>query len=187
MNTPPWLRTAASAALGTISFLILLVGSVPAVLWAASYVSAVRASRFLGHWPAYGHPDPKDLPPGFWANGSLLEYALPLLVATILAGVPTLLVLRDHVRTLVPWPSLNDRPLPPWVCACLTRPGRNARVVPRLTSRVTAEYTSIHSPHDEGPPAFQQTGAVVPACLPHRSPTRQGPVNPALRAGRAYC
>ena len=39
-----------------------LIGAIPMAVWAAMFVHAVRAWRFLGRWPAPGNPDPKALP-----------------------------------------------------------------------------------------------------------------------------
>ncbi|RLE31088.1 MAG: hypothetical protein DRJ61_11815 [Acidobacteria bacterium] len=90
----PAARAAANCALGILSFVILIVGSFPAVLWIGTYLSAVRASRYLGYWPTYGHPDPKDLPAEFWVQIWPYEYGLPIVTAMLLAGLPIVLILR---------------------------------------------------------------------------------------------
>jgi hypothetical protein len=54
-----WLAVLATVAGAVIS----MVACAPLGLWAAMVTHAIRASRFLGRWPSYGQPDPKDLPP----------------------------------------------------------------------------------------------------------------------------
>lgn len=51
----------AVTALVTAAFWV--VAWAPLGLWTAMLVHAIRASRFLGRWPSYAQPDPKDLPP----------------------------------------------------------------------------------------------------------------------------
>lgn len=45
--------------------------------WIAALIHAWRASLFLGYWPYYGHPDPKDLPEHFHPTTEFLEHLIP--------------------------------------------------------------------------------------------------------------
>jgi hypothetical protein len=82
-------------------WLILLIGALSALPWiwlAYIYTFACRAAVFLGRWPYYAHPDPKDLPDRFHQS-DFLDIVIPTIVSVILTCVLTLLV-----RRLVPWP-----------------------------------------------------------------------------------
>jgi len=56
----------------------------PWVWYASIYLHAWRASQFLGHWPSYGNPDPKELPAGFGSSTVWMEYTLPWAVGLLL-------------------------------------------------------------------------------------------------------
>jgi hypothetical protein len=63
---------------------VLLLAWLPAALWVAFVVGAVRAWAFLGYWPSYGHPDPKDLPTEFGPVPEWMEVAsFPLAAAAL--------------------------------------------------------------------------------------------------------
>jgi len=79
---------------------IMLIAALSALPWmglAYIYTFACRAALFLGRWPYYAHPDPKDLPDRFHRS-DFLNIVIPTIVSVILTCVVTLLV-----RRLVPW------------------------------------------------------------------------------------
>ena len=57
------------------------------------YTFALRAALYLGHWPYYGHPDPKDLPEQF-DPPEFLELLIPALAFSFQAVLVVLLVKR---------------------------------------------------------------------------------------------
>src|SRR5690606_36140810 len=59
-----------------VTLLLLAVSALPLTWLSSLYFFAVRAAFYLGHWPYYGHPDPKDLPPHLPCEW--LGYAGPL-------------------------------------------------------------------------------------------------------------
>ena len=66
-------------------WLVLLAGAVAAIPWfllAWLYAFALRVAFFVGHWPFYNHPDPKDLPDRFHPHSELLEFAIPVLISS---------------------------------------------------------------------------------------------------------
>lgn len=64
-----------------------LVGAIPLAVWAGMFVHAVRASRFLGRWPAPGNPDPKALPAALQAE-RIESFVIGAVVAVVIwAGV----------------------------------------------------------------------------------------------------
>ncbi len=71
-----------------------VIGSLPVAWWAGCVVSAIRAFRFLGYWPSYGQPDPKDLPQTFWSNGEPIEIGVSILIVALLGVVPVLILMR---------------------------------------------------------------------------------------------
>ena len=50
------------------SGILLIVSALLPAMWVGMFVHAVRAWRFLGFWPSYDRPDPKDLPPWLVAD-----------------------------------------------------------------------------------------------------------------------
>jgi hypothetical protein len=59
------------------------------------FAHAVRASQFLGRWPTYGRPDPKDLP-GFLLD-ERAEIAIGYAIAIVVAAGSTFFARR------LPW------------------------------------------------------------------------------------
>jgi hypothetical protein len=91
---------------GWREWLILLIAALsapPWVLLASAYTFAFRAALYLGHWPYYAHPDPKDLPARFHPQSEILEFLIPTIISVIITCKVWRLVIR-----LAPWP----RPVP---------------------------------------------------------------------------
>jgi hypothetical protein len=68
-------------------WLVLLLGAfaaLPSMVLASLYTFAFRAALFLGHWPYYAHPDPKDLPERFHPYSEFLEYLVPVMISVAL-------------------------------------------------------------------------------------------------------
>ena len=83
------------AAVTTLAAAVIwVVAWAPLGLWIAMLVHAVRASRFLGRWPSYAQPDPKDMPP-FLLNEDL-ETAVGY--AFVLCGTGVLLYVTRELR-----------------------------------------------------------------------------------------
>jgi hypothetical protein len=55
------------------------------------YTTAARAAIYLGHWPTYGHPDPKDLPEHF-RPPEFLKWLIPLGSIPLVVGLIVLVV-----------------------------------------------------------------------------------------------
>lgn len=75
------------------TWMVLGVAALPLAILSVVYVFAFRASLFLGRWPYYGHPDPKDLPDNFHPStewlalaGPVATFAIQLLVARLALG-----------------------------------------------------------------------------------------------------
>ncbi|MFP5247632.1 MAG: hypothetical protein ACLGH0_13150 [Thermoanaerobaculia bacterium] len=64
-----------------------LIAWAPFGHWTFMGLHAIRAWRFLGHWPSYGRPDPKDLPP--FLLDARIETAAGYAVAVIAAVATT--------------------------------------------------------------------------------------------------
>jgi hypothetical protein len=75
---------------------VLAVGFLPFAWWTSFLIPAVRARQYLGRWPSYDHPDPKQLPADFGSIPEWVENAVPLLVLAALVG-GTLLVMTRRV------------------------------------------------------------------------------------------
>jgi hypothetical protein len=75
------------------------VGAFPVVLLATVFTHAYRAALYLGRWPYYGHPDPKDLPAGFHPPSQLLAYLVPVLALALSTIVPGHVIFRRVRRT----------------------------------------------------------------------------------------
>jgi hypothetical protein len=68
----------------------LLLAASPALLLFEFFAYVVRARLYLGHWPYYNHPDPKQL--GWWIQHSLLQagfvgFPFAAIAAAFLAAV----------------------------------------------------------------------------------------------------
>lgn len=68
--------------------------ALPFILLASIYTFAFRAALFLGHWPYYAHPDPKDLPVHFHPHTEFLEFVIP----TVASVIVTCLFVRTIMR-----------------------------------------------------------------------------------------
>ncbi len=62
------------------------VGMLPFAWWLAILTYAWRASMFLGHWPSYGHPVPKDLPYEFALTNAWLDWCVPIVGLVLTTG-----------------------------------------------------------------------------------------------------
>ena len=52
---------------------VAAIGAFPCYALAGLWIFALRVTRFVGHWPSYGYPDPKDVPAHFHPQTELLE------------------------------------------------------------------------------------------------------------------
>jgi hypothetical protein len=68
--------------------------ALPFILIAEMYTFAFRAALFLGHWPTYSNPDPKDLPDHFHPATEFLEFVIPMLVSVAVTYLFFTLVMR---------------------------------------------------------------------------------------------
>jgi hypothetical protein len=81
-------------------------------------VLVVAARLYLGHWPSYGDPDPKDLPTAFEPLYGLVWGGFGVLLALASAVLPigvivlAVLAIRGGSRQYVPVLALG---LAPWV------------------------------------------------------------------------
>ena len=80
--------------LATFPFLLLIVFF--------SYV--LRARLFLGHWPSYNQPDPKQL--GWWIQHSFLQLGFIAFPAVALSAIILAIVGRFHRRDFPVWTIL---------------------------------------------------------------------------------
>jgi hypothetical protein len=64
----------------------LFLAASPLALLLVFFAYVVRARVYLGHWPSYNHPDPKQL--GWWIQHTLLQAGfIGFPVAPLVAGV----------------------------------------------------------------------------------------------------
>ncbi len=70
------------------------VAALPFILLASLYTFAFRAALFLGHWPYYGHPNPKDLPDHFNWQTEFLDFLIPTSVSVALTFLFVTQVMR---------------------------------------------------------------------------------------------
>src|SRR5258708_58275 len=66
---------------------LLAVGFFPFALWTSFLAAAVRARLYLGFWPSYDHPDPKQIPQDAGPIPEWIENAVPVLTLAVLIGV----------------------------------------------------------------------------------------------------
>jgi hypothetical protein len=101
--------------------LLLATVSISPICWAVLFATAARVK--LGHWPTYGHPDPKDLFGPISFLGLILLSPLPL-AAAVVAGadawnarrlVWSLLVTACSFAGFVLWVVLDPGGLGEWV------------------------------------------------------------------------
>jgi len=69
------------------------VGLLPFAWWLSVLAYAWRASMFLGHWPYYNNPDPKNLPEHFAPSTAWLDWTVPI-AGLILATAALAFLLR---------------------------------------------------------------------------------------------
>jgi len=84
--------------------LTLFLATFPFVLLAVFFSYVLRARLFLGHWPSYNQPDPKQL--GWWIQHSFLQVGFVALPAVALGAVILAIVGRFQrrdfpVRTII--------------------------------------------------------------------------------------
>ncbi len=87
-----------------ISGFLVALGALPMTLWFWLWTFAWRVRLYLGRWPYYGHPDPKNLPDRFQPQTEILENLIPWGAFLLLVFVVTRLVGRVpnyKVRMLV--------------------------------------------------------------------------------------
>ena len=78
-------------------WLILLVGAIaalPLTLFGYIHAFAIRAALFLGHWPYFAHPDPKDLPGRFHSQYEFIDLLIPVMVSVSFTSLFASLVCR---------------------------------------------------------------------------------------------
>lgn len=90
---------------------ILTLAWLPTAWWVACVVAAVRVWLYLGHWPYYGHPDPKDIPAHAgpvpeWVELASFLFSLLLLVWVPLFGLRRVVRMRWWLTvSAVLWPA----------------------------------------------------------------------------------
>jgi hypothetical protein len=85
--------------------LISTLSALPISFVAVLYTSAARAAVYLGHWPSYGNPDPKDLPEHF-SPPEILELIVPALILCLLTTAVAAFIARyvsPSLRLLIAW------------------------------------------------------------------------------------
>jgi hypothetical protein len=83
------------------SWSLLSIGVLAALPYAGLawlYTFALRAAIFLGHWPSYDNPDPKNLPDRFGPQTEFLELVIPMFASI---GVTWLFV--SQARRFTTW------------------------------------------------------------------------------------
>lgn len=78
-------------------------GMLPWFLWFRLWTYAWRARLYLGHWPYYGHPDPKGLPEHFLPQTEVYEQIIPWGISLVLVLAITVLIskLKDYKTRMV--------------------------------------------------------------------------------------
>jgi hypothetical protein len=66
---------------GWVVLSIAAVAALPFLGLASLYTFAFRAALFLGHWPHFNNPDPKDLPAHFHLQTEFLEFLIPTIAS----------------------------------------------------------------------------------------------------------
>lgn len=77
---------------------IAAFSALPLAWLAVPYTFAFRAALFLGRWPYYGHPDPKNLPEHFHPHTEALEPLIPMILFVVQAGLFTFFIARFTPR-----------------------------------------------------------------------------------------
>ena len=79
----------------------LLMATFPFLLLTVFFSYVLRARLFLGHWPSYNQPDPKQL--GWWIQHSFLQLGFISFPAVALSAVIFAIVGRFHRRDFPLW------------------------------------------------------------------------------------
>ena len=64
-----------------VVLVLAAAAGLPLMLLAWLYTFALRAALFLGHWPSYNNPDPKNLPDEFHPQTEFLMSVIPIIVS----------------------------------------------------------------------------------------------------------
>jgi hypothetical protein len=64
-----------------VVLVLAAAAGLPVMQLAWLYTFALRAALFLGHWPSYNNPDPKDLPDEFHPQTEFLMSVIPIVVS----------------------------------------------------------------------------------------------------------
>ena len=81
----------------------IAIAWLPYALWIGCLVYASRASLYLGHWPHYGHPDPKSLPSSLGILPEWTDAVVAASVLVILVGLSFRFVARTVPARWWPW------------------------------------------------------------------------------------
>lgn len=73
---------------------VLAVGFLPFAWWTSVLIFSVRARQYLGRWPSYDHPDPKQLPEELGSIPAWVEDVVPVLTLAVLIGLALLVMAR---------------------------------------------------------------------------------------------
>ena len=76
--------------------IIIAAGLLPCAIWIGGMIFAWRAYHYLGYWPRYGHPDPKDIPVGFAPQTQFLQTGIPVAFVVISTLVLVVLITRRN-------------------------------------------------------------------------------------------
>ncbi len=82
----------------------LLLASFPLLLLMVFFAYVLRARLFLGHWPSYNDPDPKQL--GWWIQHSFLQLGFIAFPAVALLATMFAVAGRLHSRDFPFWTML---------------------------------------------------------------------------------
>jgi hypothetical protein len=91
MNTTTTADRSRRFSLVLVGFLTAF-GALPWLLWFRLWTYAWRARLYLGHWPCYGHPDPKALPEHFLPKTEMYDHIIPWGMFIVLVLVITVLI-----------------------------------------------------------------------------------------------
>jgi hypothetical protein len=83
-------------------WVVLLIGAataLPLMLLAWLYTFALRAALFLGHWPSYNNPDPRNLPDEFHPQTEFLMSVIPIVVSVFMTCLFATLMARLAPRS----------------------------------------------------------------------------------------
>jgi hypothetical protein len=84
-----------------LHLLTLLLAAFPLFVMVAFFAYVIRARLYLGHWPSYNHPDPKQL--GWWIQHSLLQLGFVGFPFASLLAVVSAIVGRVRSREFPFW------------------------------------------------------------------------------------